>query len=98
MSSAVRWRVSLLWKRSSTFSRGTVTFRPLLLSSRGSLMAEIIQWFAIMRGSTFRGFPMRFIAVFLLAFTVAACVLRIDIQQANTVAQDLVDRLKPAMT
>src|SRR5438045_5124488 len=40
MSSAVRWRVSLLWKRSSTFKRGAVTFRPLLFSSRGSSIPE----------------------------------------------------------
>ena len=41
---------------------------------------------------------MRFIAALLLAFTVAACVHRIDIQQGNYVTQDLVDRLKPGMT
>jgi outer membrane protein assembly factor BamE len=48
--------------------------------------------------SNLRVFPMRIIAVFLLAFTVAACVHRIDIQQGNYVTQDLVDRLKPGMT
>jgi len=41
---------------------------------------------------------MRFIAVLLIAFTAAACVHRIDIQQGNYVTQDLVDRLKVGMT
>jgi outer membrane protein assembly factor BamE len=41
---------------------------------------------------------MRFIAVLLLAVTIAACVHRIDVQQGNYVTQDLVDRLKPGMT
>lgn len=51
-----------------------------------------------MRGYRPHRFPMRFIAVTLLALAAAACVHKIDLQQGNYVTQDLVERLKPGMT
>jgi hypothetical protein len=41
----------LCWKRSSTLRRGAVTLRPVLLSSRGSLMASA----ALMVGKSYSG-------------------------------------------